>query len=295
MSHLLWILPLMIVGSAAEGQAAYDPERIAWSRLELEASKFFVTARSEIELASHPPNVAADELIAPAGAAALKASALDHYLMAIRTRFLSQESQVRFWFDSDAQALQRSELSLSKKRKRHRTYRYSATGVHARTLRPADGEDGRPYSAWTDSEDDFTPFPQALDPAAVVTEAASLLYAVPASSLESPGDSTRLYIYSRGQISPVEVTVKARERIAVDYVEVSAKGERRVQEDAETVRVALRPRQPEGGDSAEFKLLGLEGDIDLYLDAETRAPLLMTGKIRVAGSVRLHLKRVVLR
>ena len=54
-----------MAAAPVQGRETYDPDRVAWSRLELEASKFFVTARSEVELASHPKAVAASELIEP--------------------------------------------------------------------------------------------------------------------------------------------------------------------------------------------------------------------------------------
>ncbi len=292
----LMLLPLALTAPPLHGRETYDPNKVAWTRLEFEASKFFVTARSEVELAKHRNDVAATELIEPAGAEALRASDSESYLIAINSRVLSQESQVRFWFDADdAQALQRSELSLSKKRQRHRTYRYAVDGVHAQTLRPGTGESEKPYSGWTDIESEYVPFPKGLDPTVVVTDATSLLYVLPAAALDQPGDSTLMYVYSRGDVSPVEITVKAKEQIAVDYLEVSAKGERQVRALAETLRIALRPHLPQGSKRSDLKLLGLEGDIDFYLDPQTRAPLLLTGRIKIAGSVRLHLRRVDLR
>ncbi len=290
------LLPLVMATLPVDGGQAYDPDRIGWSRLEFEASKFFITARSEVDLSSHPNQVVKAELIAPDGARPLQAADAESYLIAIRTRLLSQESQVRFWFEpGDIQALQRSELSLSKKRQRHRTYRYAADGVYAQTLRPEAGEGERSHSAWSDIETEYIPFPEDLDGGVVVTEAASLLYALPAAGLDRPGDSVLIYVYSHGHVSPVDITVEAKEQIDVDYVEVSSQGERHVQDQAEALRIALRPRAARGPERTDFKLLGLEGDIDFYLDPETRAPLLMTGRIKIAGSVRLHLRRVDLR
>ena len=60
--------------------------------------------------------------------------------------------------------------------------------------------------------------------------------------------------------------------------------------------LVLRPLAPEGeSDKGEFKLLGLEGDIDLFLEPETRAPLRVDGKIKIVGGVRLRLQRAILK
>ncbi len=283
-----------LLGAAAAVSASYDPGSVAWSRLEFQASKFFLTARSEVELAARPSAEALAELLTPGQGEGLAPRGVRSGVLDIRTRILSRDSRVRFWFDpGDARALQRSSHDTSKKRLRHRTYRYTRDGVFSRTLRPADGEGGRPHSRWTRIDDHFVGFAPAAGPA--VTEAAGLLYLVPAGDFHAPGDRARLRVYTRGQVREVDVAVTARERIAVDYLEVSSSGERAVDGKVETLRVAVRPRIGKGEDGDDFKLLGLQGDIDIYLEPRTRVPLLVSGKVEVAGTVRLRLRRAVLR
>ena len=296
--HRFVILPLLsaLVAPTLAG-GIYDPDRIGWSRLELEATKFFITARSEVDLTRQPVATVANELIAPSGDTPLSPGDEDSYLIAIRTSVLSQESRVRFLFEpTNARALQRSELSLSKKRQRHRTYRYANQGVHSRTLRPNDGEDRQAYSEWSDIVDKFIAFPTGLGADVVVTEAAALLYAVPAADLDAVGDKVLMHVYSRGQVNPVDVMVAGQEKIRVDYVEAKRDGERSVSQEVDALRVTLRPHLPGPHlEGSSFKLLGLEGDVDLYLDPDSRALLQVTGKIKIAGSVQLQLRRVVLK
>lgn len=276
--------------------AAYDPSRIGWQRLELEATKLFVTARSEVDLTRPPPATVASELIRPTGEAALDPRADGSYLIAIRTTVLGRESKVRFFFEpGDARALQRSELSLSRNRHRHRTYRYATSGVHSRTRRPAEGEESCPFSEWSRITESFIDYPTDLEPGVPVTEAAALLYAVPAADLTDAGDRTLLQVYSRRRVNLVDVEVAGLERIEVDYLEQTAAGERTVAEEVNALKVTLRPRPPAAGEERSFQLLGLEGDVDLYLDRASRTPLQVTGKIKIAGTVRLRLRRVVLR
>ncbi len=286
MSALL-ALPLSVSGA----RPAYDSARVGWSRLELEATKFFMTARSEVELAVRPSAEAAGDLIAPGEGRGLAPRGTESGRIDIRTRFLGRDSRARFWFDpGDVRALQRSSHDRSKKRLRHRTYRYTEGGVFSHTLRPKDGEEERPYGGWTNVQNKSFAFPGEIG-RAVVTEAAGLLYLIPAGDFRAPGDETRLHVFTRGQVRQVDVTVAGLERIGVDYVEVSGDRERAVRGEALALRVAVRPRAEESG---EFKLLGLEGDIDIYLEPRTRVLLLVTGRIQVAGKVRLRLRRAVL-
>ncbi len=289
---------LAILAAATTVSASYNPASVTWSRLELEASKFFMTARSEVELGQRPSAKATGELLDPrpwlsardGAREGLAPRGAESGVLDIRTRIMSRTSEVRFWFDpGDGRALQRSSHDISKRRLRHRTYRYTRGGVLSHTLRPNDGEADRPYTGWTRVEEKHIAFEPAGGPA--VTEAAGLLYLIPAGDFRAPGAETRLHVFTRGQVRQVDVTVAGLERIGVDYVEVSGDRERAVRGEIEALRVAVRPRAEESG---EFKLLGLEGDIDIYLEPRTRVLLLVTGRIQVAGKVRLRLRRAVL-
>ncbi|MEM7351072.1 MAG: hypothetical protein AAF657_09720 [Acidobacteriota bacterium] len=284
----------------ATAHPEHDPDRVGWSRIELEATKLFVTARSEVDLGSALASEVDAELIVPEASDLWQPNGAASYLLTLRTTVLGQESRVRFLFEPEnARALQRSELSISKKRQRHRTYRYAAKAVHTKTLKPGEGESGLPFGQWSQVQEKRIALPSALPGDVVVTEAAALLYAIPAGDLEAPGDRLSMHVFSRGHVSPVDVSVRSREQIRVDYEEVSPTSERNVAREVEALRVALRPGPPVGGGAGEerrgFKLLGLEGDIDLYLDPQSRALLLVTGKIKVAGRVQLRARRVVLR
>ncbi len=291
-----YLMPALLA-AATVASAGYDPDRVAWSRLEFQATKFFLTARSEVELTTRPSSEAVSELLAPGGAQkgrGLAPRGAESGVLDIRTRILSRDSRVRFWFDpGDARALQRSSHDTSKKKLRHRTYRYTRGGVFSHTLRPADGEDQRPYSGWSRVDDHFVGVAPAGGPP--VTEAAGLLYLLPAGDFHAPGDQQRLRVYTRGRVREVDVKVVGKEHITVDYVEISGVGERAVDGKIETLRIAVRPRVGAGEDSGDFKLLGLEGDIDIYVEPKTRVPLLVSGKVEIAGTVRLRLRRAVLR
>lgn len=196
MRATFYLLPAFLAAATA-ASAAYDPDRVGWARLEFQASKFFLTAHSEVELATRPSSEAVSELLAPGGdqkGLGLVPRGVESGVLDIRTRILSRDSRVRFWFDpGDARALQRSSHDTSKKRLRHRTYRYTRGGVLSHTLRPADGEGERPHTSWSRVDDRFVSVAPAGGPA--ITEAAGLLYLVPAGDFHAPGDQQRLRVY----------------------------------------------------------------------------------------------------
>lgn len=318
MRATFYLMPVLLAASAVTS-AAYQPENVPWSRLEFQTKKFLLTASSEVELSGRPSLEAITELLDPVSLTAgqgrrgdevlgLEPRGDESYRIDIRTRILSRKSRIRFWFDpGDARALQRSSHDVSKKRLRHRTYRYTRGGVFSHTRTPLAGEADRPYTDWNRVDDLYVAFPSGMiEPVAAtnhgytrrvgaVTEPAGLLYLVPAGNFHAVGDKDQIHVFSRGKVREVDVVVIGKERLDVDYLERSESGERQIRGRVETLRIGVRPRVGAGQERSDFKLLGLEGDIDIFIDPKTRVPLLVTGKIPVVGGVRLRLRRAVMR
>ena len=98
-----------LLAAATASSASYDPGQIAWSRLEFQASKFFMTARAEVELGVRPSKDALAELLVRARGKGLCQEVPRVDFLDIKTRILRRDTRVHFWFDpGDARALQRS-------------------------------------------------------------------------------------------------------------------------------------------------------------------------------------------
>jgi hypothetical protein len=94
----------------------------------------------------------------------------------------------------------------------------------------------------------------------------------------------------------VHVEVTTPETIKVDYQErdgessVERKGKQQV------ITLLIRGEALDDGDGEdEFELLGLRGDIIMHMDPKTRAPLQLSGKVKIAGQVTLKIKSLIAR
>ncbi len=77
---------------------------------------------------------------------------------------------------------------------------------------------------------------------------------------------------------------------------VDGGGDRTEKGEVRTVRVAIRGRPLEASDDEDdndFELLGLT-NLELFLDPETRAPLMLTGRLPRFGQVAFRLERLTL-
>ena len=277
----------------AHGSAGFDEGRVRWNAAELRASKFFLSLEVDMTLREISASTAAAQLEDTADWQGLPPPdpVLD---MSYVSDGLGRRSQVQMLFDAtDGAMLQRSTYDTGN-RYRLRRYRYGSDQVLRQTRRPADGETSLPPEAWSREGGELHDFP-ADRPDGPVTEPAALIYLAAASGLDTPGEGFELSAWADDRLRTVSVEVLEPETIRHDYRVADAgritteKGETRA------IRVAIRGRPlgaAETGDD-DFELLGLT-NLELFLDPQTRAPLMLTGRLPRFGQVAFRLERLTL-
>ncbi len=285
----------------AAASAELDLNRVAWTELRFKASKLMFRATAEIRLQRAQRGEVRADLIDPEKRRWIDPSDDRNLLLRADSRVLGRQSTARLWMaSSDVAAFQRDELSRGR---RYKIYRYADTGVYVQTRRPAGGERRKPHARWSLVEAAYSPHPIALEAGQRIAEPLALLLVVSAASLDQVGDTAEILVLSKGLLVDVEMQVIARELSSVRYTEVSRAGSREVSGPVDVLRIAVRGRQAgaRGGrasaglESADLVLMGLKGDLEMLLDADSKIPLRIVGKIPLLGRVRLHLRRVQLR
>jgi hypothetical protein len=285
-----------LAGAAPDTEVAlFNPERIGWQRGQMGASRLFISMSADLRLevvdsAQIVPRLAEPGLGEPVmpGPTILNMSYL--------TEGLGRTTDYELLLDaSDGRALQRTSLA-TRSRYRHRVYRFTDLGVYHRTRWPVKGEEKQPHETWSDRDEDLRPYPDSL-PDSPVTEPTGLLYLAAAAPLEEPGDRFEILTFARRYVHRVEVEMAEPERIKVDYKETNAEGVTKREGTVNALRILIRGREAvdDEDDQDDFEMLGLTGDIELFLEPETRAPLQLSGKAKIFGQVTFRLKELTVR
>lgn len=273
-----------------------DLSRIRWSELAYRAKKLGFSATTELKLAMVPAATAAAEMVAASQGEAV-APVGEILMLSMATKGVGQDSLVRIWMDpTNGAAVQRDQHDRGKK-KRWRVYSYTDEGVGVLTRRPKAGESDREHGSWSERDERFTEYPAWLGRGVLVTEPGAIFFIAAAAPLDDVGDMIQVPVFSRNNLILVELSVERVDRIKVDYAELSSfGGERRVKGTVEVLRLKVDSRHLDP-DSAEgdFEFLGLKGDVQIFLDKKTRAPLQISGRVPIAGNVNIRVQRVVLK
>ena len=254
-------------------ESSLDPKRVSWQELEFKASKLFITAKTQVELALVDDGVA--EISFDTQALGRKTSD------AIRFRLADANTQ-------------------SRHKQKHgsnpyaKVYRFGEGQVTMERSEPADVDEATgSHETWSRRSNQTFDAPsgvcrEVVDPSVVLYLAAARTW-----SVGSP--PFRVCTFSDGRFSRLVVGVAGEEEIRVDYEVADEDGVARVDERMTALVLTLDAESLAGEGSDQLDVLGLEEDVRMYVDPATGAPLRFTGKMDNLGRVEVELQRLVLR
>ena len=273
-----------------------DANQVTWTGLRYEASKFFVTVRSEVQLGTLSPAATASALKPPHQSTGLTPGAEPLWHLALTTTFLGRENRDQLWFSSQGAAFQ--QLSERRGGKPYtKVFRFTTEGTSLRRIAPAsEAEEKKPESGWTKVRDEFFPYQAAQAGCTVVSDPGALFYLVSAANLSAGGKPLRICAFFGKVLNLLEIERLGEKRVEVDY-EIHQNGQTgRRRGEVQTVRLAVRARALlPGQENAQLQVLGLKGDVEVYFDPVHRLPVQVSGDLPRAGRVNVQLVEADLR
>ncbi len=294
LASMLLAAPVPILAGAAVAggpdDALFDRSRVGWSEIRMGATKLFLSAEAGVTWRMVPGSSVSDELVSfpPGSAIAPGPEVLE---ISFETAGAGRKSRLTLLMDPlSGAAIQRTQHEYAGKF-RERIYRFGTDGAYHRTRWPlTNAEKNLPPAQWTRTAEGLRAYPDAPGNAPVV-ESTGLLYLISAAVLEKPGDSLDILTFRRHDTQTVRVTVLPPREITVRYDELGPTGAVQRRGPLLPVRLSLEGVQTPGQppDEDDLELLGLRGKLELMLDPATRAPVQLSGNVRIVGAVTLRL------
>lgn len=276
--------------------ASFDPARVTWSELEYKASKLGFSTTSRISLEAVPSKQAAAFFLPTGNGVGLSPLGPEVCKLRISSSVMGRHSTSDLWFDPlHAVAYQVVEITTGS-RHRYHAYRFADRYVHSFLRKPEKDESSLPPDRWSNMTDQRFPHPSWAGKQLVVSSASALFYILTTADLSEVGDHVEIPVFSRTNVSLMKIRVEERERLKANYVvESTVTGQRRVKGRVDALRLSLRAQPLDGTSESNFRLIGLQGDVEIHLDPRHRVPLLIEGRIPRAGKVRIRLQRLTLK
>jgi hypothetical protein len=279
--------------ASSDGRPGAPVPEVTWKRLEFQASKLLVKARAHVELTQHDSAAVQGRLLERVADHPLPPRGSRVLAIEVGSSFMGRHSTTSLLVDpTDNSALQREQVETGK-RQRVKLYRFCADGVYSRRVTPRDdAEKALAPAAWTKMLEEH------LDYAAgkAVSDPAALFYLLSIAEPKAYLDGQTVQLFSQGEVHAVEVRFAGEEELAVSYEihpspepsmgDTAAPGTERVAQRVRALRYTLHPADP----TDALELLGLEGDLEIWIETERRIPVLVTGKVSPVGRVAVKLQ-----
>ncbi|MDX1574988.1 MAG: hypothetical protein R3285_02270 [Kiloniellales bacterium] len=256
----------------------FDPDSIAWSRLEFRPTARPDDLSVEVQLSEASPDEISLPLPSEPGAG--PAAALLQMISTIDVAFTGRTYRTDVWFSAaGVSPLERRRDKIGKGANR-KIYRYLDDGVRRLRIEP----DGRsqaklPPDDWTQVQELFFPYGPGRADCAVLSDP-NLLFVI-ASAGAVTGAPLELCVFNKQAIYRVRLSAEPGRTLEADYREIRGAEQVQVRRRAPVRKIRIQAFRPDvdGIEADPFEFFEMRGEIEIDLDADSRLPLRVSGDI----------------
>tara|TARA_Y100001936_G_scaffold253037_1_gene315458 strand:+ start:152 stop:1102 length:951 start_codon:yes stop_codon:yes gene_type:complete len=276
-----------------------DSTDVSWKKLLFKAEEFFVELTAEVELTSSPSSEINNSLISTSKGTPFTIKGSETLVIDTRILIESILGDLRLrkaaWFNPvDLSTLQylRQRTGLKDSNK---IYRFTNEGVFRLAKHPIDKSEALKLpEEWSQSNEKFYPYEQEVDSCSSVTAPIPLIYLV--STLKSSDfiKPVTVCVFNKKETVYLDIQYDSAESVQLDHVEL--KEDKILHRNTLVLAdvLSLKARSILSGMAIEgFTLLGLQGNIRIYIDRESRIPVQLEGSYKGLGQIKLNLHKVV--
>jgi hypothetical protein len=294
-THFLFLITTMcITQSSFALEYLHEQRNIPYTRLSYEASKLLLTLGTEVTLSKNSVEETSGDLVTPKKGDVITPQSGSVYIVTTDSSFFGKHTTYTMWFDDNAAVLQRLKELRRGSKSNAKLYRFAENGKYDFRYDFND-EDFKinlvEVKNWGNS---FKAYPAEVKDGQVVSESSALLYLVSQLKLQNPGDEANLVLYSDDQLINTTLFVEGMEKLKTDFTISSGGDSQRIKEkERSVIKVVVKPVDSQGNPVRDLEVMGLKGNISMYIDEATRLLLQISGDIDIAGEVDIKLKSAV--
>ena len=263
-----------------QDQSPFDDQNVKWNQLEYKGSLLFWKLSAQVELdrgAERPrdlPPVTIKEL-----------DDTGNHKIILKTSAGGTKSEVWSWFDPKMGGATLGRKLSTGRQNYLKWFRFGKKQVAVQRLGPLNRKEKKKRERWSKKEFFNYQWPES-EQQSVVSETTALFYLLSASNLEKPGDVLELSLFAGKAYLRVSLKVERFHSLKTNYTVNNT----RQKKTTETLVIRLEANPVTGmGEQSEFELLGLEEDITVFLERQTRFPIRISGKAPIFGGVEINL------
>ena len=300
-SVLFILLFLPFASSAAERVPALniDKTAVTWKHLSFKGKEYFAKLVAEIELMSPSKSELDVAFIpspkgAPVAMTEFGALVIDTNI-SVKSIFGTIKLRKKAWFDPVSLSAMQYVRERRGFKDSEKTYRFTDKGVHRVAKTPIDkNEIIQPPEKWSSSYEEFYPYDSEKKDCANITAPISIIYLISALKVSDFEKPVTICVFNKKETVYLDIQKEPSEALQVSHIE--AKGDKAIHKDTSILAevLSLKARSISSGQAIDnFTLVGLQGDLRIYIDPESQTPVQLRGDYKSFGEIKLNLRQVV--
>ncbi|MBL78686.1 MAG: hypothetical protein CMH70_01275 [Nitrosomonadaceae bacterium] len=276
-----------------------DKTEVSWTKLSFKGKEFFAKLNAEVKLtSSSEPElntvfIPSSEGI-PIEAPGLGALVIDTRIL-IKSIIANVELQKIAWFhpvNLSAMQYVRQRIGFKDSNK---VYRFTNKGVFRVAKQPINKSEALQLpEEWSARNEQFYPYPIEVGGCPSITVPMSLIYLISASKMSNFNKPVTVCVFNKKETVYLDIKKEPAESVQLNHIELK-RGEA-VQKNILILAdvLSLKARSITSGKAIDnFTLIGLQGNIKVYVDRMSRIPVQLTGDYKSFGQIQLNLYKVI--
>ena len=300
-SILFMSLFLPFASSAAERIPALsiDKTTVTWKHLSFKGKEFFAKLSAEIELIS-PSESELDATFIPSSQGVpvamteFGALVIDTKI-SVKSIFAKVKLRKIAWFDPVTLSAMQYVRERRGFKDSEKTYRFTDKGIFRVAKKPIDkNEIIQPPERWSVSSESFYPFDSEKKDCANITAPIPVIYLISALKVSDFENPVTICVFNKKKTVYLDIQKEPSEAFQLNHIEV--KGDKTIHKNTSILAevLSLKARSISSGEAIDnFTLVGLQGDLRIYIDPESRTPVQLRGDYKSFGEIELNLRQMV--
>ena len=300
-SVLFILLFLPFASSAAKRVPALniDKTAVTWKHLSFKGKEYFAKLVAEIELMS-PSKSELDVAFIPSpkgtpvAMTEFGALVIDTNI-SVKSIFGTVKLGKKAWFDPVSLSAMQYVRERRGFKDSEKTYRFTDKGVHRVAKTPIDkNETIQLPEKWSSSYEEFYPYDSEKKDCANITAPISIIYLISALKVSDFEKPVTICVFNKKETVYLDIQKQPSEALLVSHIE--AKDDKAIHKNTSILAevLSLEARSISSGQPIDnFTLVGLQGNLRIYIDRESQTPVQLRGDYKSFGEIKLNLRQVV--
>ena len=276
-----------------------DKAAVTWKHLSFKGKEFFAKLVVKIELMSPSKSELDGAFIpspkgAPVAMTEFGALVIDTNIF-VKSIFGRIELRKKAWFNPVSVSTMQYVRERRGFKDSEKTYRFTDKGVHRVARTPIDkNEIMQPPEKWSASYEEFYPYDSEKKDCANITAPISIIYLISALKVSDFEKPVTICVFNKKETVYLDIQKQPSEALQVSHIE--AKDDKAIHKNTSILAevLSLKARSISSGQPIDnFTLVGLQGNLRIYIDRESQTPVQLRGDYKSFGEIKLNLRQVV--